>query len=84
MASVTNKTERLNTAWEGFKGGQWKKEINTRDFIQANYTEYRGDDSFLEGIAPAQINCGQSYKNCLKYNISKMGFTIWIIISHLL
>ncbi len=53
MASVTNKTERLNTAWEGFKGGQWKKEINTRDFIQANYTEYRGDDSFLEGIAPS-------------------------------
>ena len=53
MASVTNKTEQLNAAWEGFKGTQWRKEINTRDFIQANYTEYRGDDSFLEGIAPS-------------------------------
>lgn len=52
MASVTNKTERLNTAWEGFKGGQWKKEINTRDFIQANYTEYRGDDSFFRRNCP--------------------------------
>ncbi len=36
-------------AWENFKGSKWKKEVNVRDFIQQNYTEYRGDDSFLEG-----------------------------------
>ena len=24
--------------WEGFKGRIWKEEINTRDFIQENYT----------------------------------------------
>lgn len=53
MASVTNKTEKLNKAWDGFKGGLWQNEINTRNFIQANYTEYRGDDKFLEGIAPS-------------------------------
>ena len=39
--------------WDGFKGEAWKKEVNVRDFIQANYTEYRGDDSFLEPIAPS-------------------------------
>ena len=33
--------------WEGFKGGQWTKEINVRDFIQKNYTPYDGDESFL-------------------------------------
>ncbi len=36
--------------WSGFKDGAWKNEINVRDFIQANYKEYKGDDSFL---APA-------------------------------
>ncbi len=34
--------------WNGFKAGVWQDEINVRDFIQANYTEYLGDDSFLE------------------------------------
>ncbi len=38
--------------WKDFKGTDWKKEINVADFILKNYTEYRGDDSFLEGISP--------------------------------
>ncbi len=37
------------TAWNGFKGGNWQKFIDVRDFIQKNYTPYEGDDSFLEG-----------------------------------
>ena len=35
--------------WNGFKGNLWKEEINVRDFIQNNYTEYKGDESFLKG-----------------------------------
>jgi len=35
--------------WEGFKKGAWCKEINVRDFIQKNYKEYKGDESFLAG-----------------------------------
>ncbi len=34
-------------AWNGFKGTDWKEEINVRDFIQHNYTPYEGDESFL-------------------------------------
>lgn len=34
-------------AWEGFKGTSWKEGIATREFIQANITPYKGDDSFL-------------------------------------
>ena len=34
--------------WNGFKKGVWQDEINVRDFIQLNYKEYSGDDSFLE------------------------------------
>ena len=37
--------------WDGFKNGQWKKSIDVRNFIQANYTEYEGDDSFLAGAS---------------------------------
>ena len=35
--------------WKGFKKGDWRSEINVRDFIQHNYTPYEGDDSFLAG-----------------------------------
>ena len=33
--------------WNGFNGGAWQDEINVRDFIQKNYKEYHGDESFL-------------------------------------
>ena len=36
-------------AWEGFRGDQWRRAIDVRDFIQTNYTPYLGDDSFLAG-----------------------------------
>lgn len=35
--------------WNGFAAGAWQNEINVRDFIQKNYKEYRGDESFLSG-----------------------------------
>lgn len=36
------------TQWNKFKGDLWKREINVRDFIQKNYSQYTGDDSFLK------------------------------------
>ncbi len=38
--------------WNGFKEGIWQEEINVRDFIQQNYKEYMGDDSFLAEATP--------------------------------
>lgn len=35
--------------WNGFVSGAWQNEINVRNFIQLNYKEYTGDESFLEG-----------------------------------
>ena len=35
-------------AWTGFKGQDWKDNIDVSNFIDNNYTEYTGDDSFLE------------------------------------
>ena len=44
----------LRPEWEGFNpDGLWTSEINVRDFIQANYTEYDGDQSFLAGPTAA-------------------------------
>ena len=39
----------MNKAWNGFKPGNWNKNIDVRDFIQLNYTEYKGDATFLKG-----------------------------------
>ena len=35
--------------WNGFTSGAWQNEIDVRDFIQKNYKEYTGDESFLAG-----------------------------------
>ncbi len=40
-------------AWLGFKGTDWKSEINVHNFIQHNYTPYEGDESFLAEATPA-------------------------------
>ncbi|MFI3241441.1 MAG: formate C-acetyltransferase [Alphaproteobacteria bacterium] len=40
-------------AWAGFDGSKWKSEINVRDFIQANYSLYEGNDEFLAGPTDA-------------------------------
>ena len=37
--------------WDNFnKQGEWTKEIDVRGFIQANYTPYDGDESFLANV----------------------------------
>ena len=41
-------------AWRGFvKDGHWDVDVNVRNFIQRNYTQYDGDESFLEGPTEA-------------------------------
>ncbi|KIO37499.1 formate C-acetyltransferase [Shewanella sp. cp20] len=50
---MTEKTELFTKAWEGFTPGDWKSEVNVRDFIQKNYTPYEGDESFLAGATEA-------------------------------
>ncbi|MEV8438766.1 formate C-acetyltransferase [Actinosynnema sp. NPDC051121] len=45
---MTAVEERLD-AWTGFRGVDWRHDIDVRGFIQANYTPYEGDDAFLAG-----------------------------------
>ena len=39
--------------WKGFEQGKWCDDIDTRDFIQKNYTPYDGDELFLAGPTDA-------------------------------
>ncbi len=43
----------MSNAWRNFRGTLWTEEINLRDFIQNNYTQYDGDESFLTGPTDA-------------------------------
>ena len=43
--------KEMAEAWTGFKPGRWSERIDVRDFIQANYEPYYGDESFLEGAS---------------------------------
>lgn len=43
----------MREEWRSFKSGVWEREINTRDFIQKNYSPYEGDESFLVGPTDA-------------------------------
>ncbi|KJS63280.1 formate C-acetyltransferase [Streptomyces rubellomurinus] len=47
--TTDERTADSRTAWDGFRGGYWRDAIDVRDFIQHNYTPYRGDSAFLAG-----------------------------------
>ena len=62
--------------WEGFEGRIWKEEVNTRDFIQKNYTPYDGDESFL---APPMLptSCGAPCRSCRRKSVPRAACWTW-------
>lgn len=50
---MTDKTALFANAWKSFSTGDWKTQVNVRDFIQQNYTSYEGDDGFLADATDA-------------------------------
>ena len=57
--------------WNGFKGKKWKNEINVKQFILDNYTEYKGDESFLEGPTSKTKRLNDKYNEMSKIEIEK-------------
>ena len=43
----------MREEWRSFKGTHWTDGVDVRDFIQQNYTQYDGDESFLAGPTDA-------------------------------
>ena len=63
----------MQEAWLGFRGGRWQEEINVRDFIQKNYTQYDGDKSFLQGPTEATNKLWAELQDLQKREIAKGG-----------
>lgn len=59
--------------WNGFKGTKWREEIDTRSFIQDNYTPYDGDESFLVGPTEATDKLWGRLQELQKEERSKGG-----------
>ncbi len=61
------------SAWNGFKLGDWSNEINVRDFIDKNYTEYTGDSKFLAGPTASSLELNELFFGFLKEEKQKGG-----------
>ena len=63
--------EKTEEIYKGFKGDLWKKEINVSDFIDNNYKEYKGDDSFLVGTTKKTDKVWEKCEKLLALEIKK-------------
>ena len=63
----------MTEAYRGFKGTHWLNDINVRDFIQNNYTQYEGDESFLEDATDATNKLWDKVQELQKEERAKGG-----------
>ena len=57
--------------WRKFQGTSWKESINVANFIEDNYKEYVGDDSFLEGTTDKTKKVWSICEDLLKKELEK-------------
>ena len=57
--------------WKEFKGTKWQEEINVKQFILDNYTEYKEDESFLVGPTEKTKRLNDKYAEMSKIEIEK-------------
>lgn len=63
----------MEKAWLGFTEGAWRNSIDVATFINENYTEYVGDESFLVGPTEASVKLNQQFKQLLALEKEKGG-----------
>ena len=51
---------------KAFVGGKWQTEVDLVDFIKSNYTEYRGDSSFLAGPTEATTKLVEKFNDLMR------------------
>ncbi len=61
----------MKEAWNGFNEGAWTKEINVKDFILKNYTQYNEDETFLEKTTERTDKVWNKCSNLLKEELEK-------------
>jgi formate C-acetyltransferase len=57
--------------WKDFVEGNWTTNIDVRDFIQKNYTQYNGDESFLEKTTDKTDSVWNKCQSLLKEELKK-------------
>ena len=57
--------------WKNFKEGNWQKTINVSDFIQKNYKQYNGDESFLSPKSKKTTKVWDKCEELLKEELEK-------------
>nr|WP_034637857.1 formate C-acetyltransferase [Chitinivibrio alkaliphilus] len=65
--------EELRNTYSGFTVGHWTERVDVRDFIQKNYTEYRGDASFLTSPTPQTVALWDQVLSLLSEESQKGG-----------
>ena len=63
----------MREEWRGFRTGHWTDDINVRDFIQNNYTQYEGDESFLAEATEATVKLWDAVQKLQKEERAKGG-----------
>ena len=59
--------------WNGFNPGPWQDEINVRDFIQRNYTEFKGEGNFLASPTKRTLDLMKEVNRLLALEREKGG-----------
>ena len=57
--------------YDEFKGKKWKDNIDVKQFILDNYTEYTGNESFLSGPTDKTIRLNDKYNELYKEEIKR-------------
>lgn len=63
----------MKQEWRNFKGSHWTDDVNVRDFIQNNYTQYDGDQNFLEGPTNATNKLWEKVQELQKQERAQNG-----------
>ena len=63
----------MREEWRGFSGTKWLDEVNMREFIQANYKGYDGDEEFLAEPTEATNKLWSRLKELQKEERAKGG-----------
>ncbi|MGM9940384.1 MAG: formate C-acetyltransferase [Bulleidia sp.] len=63
----------MREEWRSFQKGHWVDDINVRDFIQANYTPYEGDEAFLAGPTEATVKLWDAVQKLQKEERARGG-----------
>ena len=61
----------LTKPGKAFKGEDWREKASVSRFVQANYTPYDGDESFLAGPTERSLHIKKSLK-ILKHTMKKL------------